>query len=466
MSKSLYDKIWERHLIADRHGSSLIYVDRHLLHEGSRNAFLLLRERGLSVLRPKQTFGFADHLVPVRGEPKSVDEITNGHARDMAKSQITNCDEFGIRLYGLGDRAQGIVHVVGPEQGITLPGTTIVCGDSHTSTHGAFAALAFGIGSTEIVHVLSTQCLWQQGSRNVRIFFDGKFRPGVGAKDAILALIRRIGANGGAGCVFEYAGEAVAAMTMEERMTLCNMSVEAGARAGLIGVDDTTIEYLAGREYSPKGELWEKAIKAWRDLNSDSDAQFDAEHRIDCSELVPQVTWGISPEDVVDINGIIPNPARCTDSAQRAQMELALHYMGLTAGDRIDSVSVDRVFIGSCTNGRLSDLRDAARLLKGKKVGVPTMVVPGSSEVRRQAEAESLDQIFKDSGCEWLAPGCSMCLGMNGDIGRPKERCASTSNRNFRGRQGPGVRTHLVSPLVAAATAIAGKFADPTTFTK
>ena len=461
MGKSLYEKIWESHHILDEHGASLLYVDKHLLHEGSRNAFVLLRERGLQVARPKQTYAFADHLIPVRNQPKSVSLIRNLHSRGMAEEQVSNCESSEIRLFGLGDPDQGIVHVVGPEQGLTQPGNVIVCGDSHTSTHGAFACLAFGIGSTEVSHVLATQCLWQRKSRNVKIEFVGKLGGAVGPKDLILALIARVGANGGSGAVFEYSGEVINEMTMDERMTLCNMSVESGARAGLIAVDDKTIEYLKGRPYSPTGESWKNAEKYWRTLKSDADAQFDETITFDCSLLEPQVTWGTSPEDVVQITGKVPDKSSITSESEIRRVEASFAYMGIEPGERIQDIVVDRVFIGSCTNGRLDDLRDAAKILTGKKVSIPTMIVPGSTRIKIAAESEGLDKIFIDAGAEWLASGCSMCLGMNGDIGKPGERCASTSNRNFKGRQGPGVRTHLMSPLMAAATAIEGKIADP-----
>ncbi len=461
--RTLYDKIWDRHVIAEKFGAALIYIDCHLLHEGSRNAFVMLRERGGSVLRPQRTYAFADHLIPVRGQPTTTDGIANPHSRTMASAQVANCGEFGIRLYGLGDPDQGIVHVVGPEQGLTHPGMTIVCGDSHTSTHGAFAALAFGIGATEVAHVLATQTLWQRRSSTMRIDFRGQLGPGVTAKDLVLALIGRLGANGGSGYVLEYAGPVIERLSMEERMTICNMSVEAGARAGLVAVDDTTIQFLDGRAGVPRGQAWEAAVAHWRTLRSDPGAEFDAEHAIDCTDLQPTVTWGTTPADIAPIGGRVPAPAEFHDADRRSQVEASLAYMALTPGMAIADIAVDRVFIGSCTNGRMSDLREVARLLRDRKVVIPTMIVPGSSRVRAEAEAEGLAAIFAGAGCEWLGSGCSMCLGMNGDIGAPGERCVSTSNRNFRGRQGPGVRTHLVSPLVAAATAVTGKLTDPST---
>jgi 3-isopropylmalate/(R)-2-methylmalate dehydratase large subunit len=457
--RTLFDKIWERVCLTTRDdGQSLLYIDRHIGHEGTVGGFATLRERGLKFRRPDLTFTSADHFVSTHGP--NLDDITNPRFRKMVVQFDNDAKEFGHTAFALGDERRGIVHVVGPEQGITQPGLLMVCGDSHTATHGAFGAFAFGIGSTELVHVLATQTLWQKKPKTMRITLDGTRPPGVTAKDLILAVIAEIGANGATGHVLEYAGEAVTSMSMEERMTVCNMSIEAGGRAGIIAPDDTTIEYLRGRPFAPSGDDWERACEYWRQLPTDAGASFDREVHIRADQLAPMVTWGVSPEDGVPVTGQVPDPAHAEDAARREQMQAALDYMGLTAGTRIDQIRVDHVFIGSCTNGRIEDLRAAAEVVRGKKVAITGLVVPGSSAVKRQAEAEGLHQVFVDAGLEWRETGCSMCCSFNGDQGKPQERWASTSNRNFVGRQGPQVRTHLVGPAMAAAAALTGRFTD------
>jgi 3-isopropylmalate/(R)-2-methylmalate dehydratase large subunit len=459
--RCMYEKIWDAHVVVARDdGTALLFIDRHLFHEGSRNAFNFLRAKGRSVRRPDLTFGCADHLVPTIGQSAGVSQIQNPEARVMAEAQVSNTQKYGIQLFGLDDPRQGIVHVVGPEQGLTLPGLTMVCGDSHTSTHGALGALAFGIGASEVSHVLATQTLWQQRAKTMRITIDGALGAGVTSKDVILAIIGRIGMDGATGYVIEYAGSAVRAMSMEQRMTICNMAIEAGARAGMIAPDDRTYEYLHGRPYAPQGADWDRALAAWRALPSDPDAVFDRELAVDASAIAPMVTWGTSPEDAVAITDLVPDPAAERDPGRRARLEQALRYMDLRPGTPMTEIRVDRVFIGSCTNARIEDLRLAAKVVQGRKAVVPAMVVPGSRLVRDQAEAEGLDRIFRDAGLDWREPGCSMCLGMNGELVPEGERCASTSNRNFEGRQGKGSRTHLVSPSMAAAAAITGRFTD------
>ncbi|MFQ5467887.1 MAG: 3-isopropylmalate dehydratase large subunit [Kiloniellaceae bacterium] len=459
--RTLFDKIWDGHLV-DRQddGTCLLYIDRHLVHEvTSPQAFEGLRLAGRAVRRPEATLAVADHNVPTTDRAKG---IADQESRIQVDALTRNCADFGVPYFAMDDARQGIVHIIGPEQGFTLPGATIVCGDSHTATHGAFAALAFGIGTSEVEHVLATQTLMQKPARNMRIVVDGALPPGVTAKDMILAIIGRIGTAGGTGHVIEYAGEAIRALSMESRMTVCNMSIEAGARAGLIAPDETTFAYLRGRPMVPKAGKWEAAVAAWRALPSDPGATYDKEARLAAGEIEPQVTWGTSPEDVVPITGRVPDPATAPDDAKRAAMARALEYMGLEAGMRVRDISVDKVFIGSCTNGRIEDLREAAALAKGRTVaeGVYAMVVPGSGLVKHQAEAEGLDRTLIEAGFDWREPGCSMCLAMNADRLEPRERCASTSNRNFEGRQGRGGRTHLVSPAMAAAAAIAGHFVD------
>ncbi len=459
--RTLFDKIWDGHVVdVQDDGTCLIYIDRHLVHEvTSPQAFEGLRTAGRRVRRPEATLAVADHNVPTTDRAAG---IADAESRLQVDTLATNVAEFGITYYAMDDIRQGIVHVIGPEQGFTLPGTTIVCGDSHTSTHGAFGALAFGIGTSEVEHVLATQTLLQRPAKNMLIRADGVLGPGVGAKDLVLALIGRIGTAGATGHVIEYAGEAVRALTMEGRMTVCNMSIEAGARAGLIAPDDTTLAYLQGRPMVPKAGAWEQAAAHWRTLVSDEGARFDTVVTLDAAALEPQVTWGTSPEDVLPITGSVPDPAAARDEAKRRAMERSLDYMGLEPGTPLREVPVERVFIGSCTNGRIEDLREAAAVARGRRVAdtVGAMVVPGSGLVREQAESEGLDQVFLDAGFEWREPGCSMCLAMNADRLEPRERCASTSNRNFEGRQGRGGRTHLMSPAMAAAAAITGRLAD------
>jgi 3-isopropylmalate/(R)-2-methylmalate dehydratase large subunit len=461
MGKTLYDKIWDDHLIDEQEdGTCLIYIDRHLIHEvTSPQAFEGLRMAGRPVHSPERTLAVVDHNVPTTDRTKGIDDP---ESRLQVETMDKNCAEFGVEYFNATDIRQGIVHVIGPEQGFTLPGTTIVCGDSHTATHGAFGALAHGIGTSEVEHVLATQTLIQAKSKNMRVEVEGELPDHVTAKDIILAIIGEIGTAGGTGHVIEYMGSAIRDLSMEGRMTVCNMSIEGGARAGLIAPDEKTYEYLKGRPRSPKGAAWEAAMAYWQTLKSDDDAEFDTVFTLDAANLPPIVTWGTSPEDVVSINGEVPDPDAVQDEAKQAAMRMALDYMGLTAGTKIRDIGIDRVFIGSCTNGRIEDLREAAKIAKGKKVNenVNAMIVPGSGLVKEQAESEGLAKIFTDAGFEWREPGCSMCLGMNPDQLKPRERCASTSNRNFKGRQGYLGRTHLVSPAMAAAAAIAGKFVD------
>jgi 3-isopropylmalate/(R)-2-methylmalate dehydratase large subunit len=466
--KTLYDKIWDAHVVAeDPNGETILYIDLHLIHEVTTpQAFAGLRASHRPVRRPDLTLAVADHNVPTEGQAKGVDAVADEEARLQLQTLGRNVKENGIEFFAMGDIRNGIVHVVGPEQGRTQPGMTIVCGDSHTSTHGAFGALAHGIGTSEVEHVLATQTLRQRKSKNMRVWFDGTPAPGVGAKDYALALIGKIGTSGGTHYVIEYAGEAIEALTMEERMTLCNLTIEGGARAGLIAPDQTTFSYLAGRPASPKGAAFEMALSYWKSFLSDPDAHFDREERIDVAALQPMVTWGTSPEDVVAIDGRVPDPADF-EGEKAEQIQRALDYMGLTGGQPITEAKIDRVFIGSCTNSRIEDLRAAAAVAQkaldaGRRVAahVGAMVVPGSGLVKEQAESEGLDEIFRAAGFDWREPGCSMCLAMNPDKLQPGERCASTSNRNFEGRQGRGGRTHLMSPAMAAAAAIAGHIVD------
>jgi 3-isopropylmalate/(R)-2-methylmalate dehydratase large subunit len=461
MGKTLYDKIWDDHLVDEQpDGTCLLYIDRHLVHEvTSPQAFEGLRMAHRPVHAPEKTLAVVDHNVPTTDRTKGIDDPESAL---QVNTLAQNAADFGIEYYHERDVRQGIVHVIGPEQGFTLPGMTIVCGDSHTSTHGAFGALAHGIGTSEVEHVLATQTLIQKKAKNMRITVDGQLPPGVTAKDIILAIIGEIGTAGGTGYVVEYAGEAIRALSMEGRMTVCNMSIEGGARAGLIAPDEKTFAYIQGRPRAPKGAAWEAALAYWKTLRSDDDAVFDREVRLDAAALPPIVTWGTSPEDVVAITGKVPNPEAVEDESKRAAMQRALAYMGLTPGTPMTEIRIDKVFLGSCTNGRIEDLRAAAKILEGKHIhdGVTGMVVPGSGLVKAQAEAEGLDKIFLAAGFEWREPGCSMCLGMNPDKLAPGERCASTSNRNFEGRQGFRGRTHLVSPAMAAAAAIAGRFVD------
>ena len=459
MGLTLFEKVWESHVVRRAEGlPDLLYVDLHLVHEvTSPQAFEGLRVAGRSVRRPDLTLATMDHNV-VTGDDTPMDELSRRQLEALSR----NCDEFGVPLYATGSGREGIVHVIGPELGVTQPGMTIVCGDSHTSTHGAFGALAFGIGTSEVEHVLATQTLEQRKPRSLRISFVGEPAPDIGAKDLVLAAIGQLGVDGGVGHVIEYAGPVIEQLSMEGRLTICNMSIEAGARAGMIAPDETTFAYLEGRPGAPKGAAWDEAVARWRQLPSDPDATFDRELEIDVSEIRPQVTWGTNPGMVVPIDGVVPDPAELEDPDDREAVERALAYMALAPGTPIREIAVDRVFIGSCTNSRIEDLRAAAAIVEGHHVhpSVRAQVVPGSAAVKRQAEAEGLDRIFLEAGFEWRRAGCSMCLGMNPDILAPGERCASTSNRNFEGRQGAGGRTHLVSPTVAAATAIRGRFAD------
>ncbi|MBI1384008.1 MAG: 3-isopropylmalate dehydratase large subunit [Rhizobiales bacterium] len=461
-ARTLYDKIWDDHLVEEAaDGTCLLYIDRHLVHEvTSPQAFEGLRMTGRKVRAPEKTLCVVDHNVPTTDRTKG---IADEESRIQVETIARNAAEFGVEYYGERDKRQGIVHIIGPEQGFTLPGTTIVCGDSHTSTHGAFGALAHGIGTSEVEHVLATQTLIQKKARNMRVTVDGALPRGVTAKDIILAIIGEIGTAGGTGHVIEYAGEAIRALSMEGRMTVCNMSIEGGARAGMIAPDEKTFAYIEGRPRAPKGAAWDVAMRYWETLASDEGAHFDAEVRLDAAKLPPLVTWGTSPEDVVSVTGKVPDPAAVSDAAKRASMERALAYMGLTAGTKMTDIPLDVIWIGSCTNGRIEDLREVARIVEGKKVAgnlAYAMIVPGSGLVKEQAEAEGLADIFKAAGFEWREPGCSMCLGMNPDQLKPGQRCASTSNRNFEGRQGFRGRTHLVSPRMAAAAAIAGRFVD------
>jgi 3-isopropylmalate/(R)-2-methylmalate dehydratase large subunit len=454
---TLYEKIWNQHVVAQGPGGrTLLYIDRHLLHDGSFHAFEALRNTGRSVRRPDAGFATPDHYVPTTGR----DNIANPELRDKVETLAANAKATRITIFPVNDERQGIVHVIGPEQGITQPGVTLVCGDSHTSTHGALGALAFGIGASEVAHVLATQSLWQRQAKTMRVTIDGALGAGVHSKDLVLALIAKIGAFGGTGYTIEYAGAAIRALSIEARMTVCNMSIEAGARSGLVAPDETTFEYLAGRPYAPKGADWDRALERWRGLPTDADARFDREVALDAASVEPMATWGTSPEHGVGVGGVVPDPARQDDAARRGSMEQALRYMDLKPGQPIEGLAIDRVFIGSCTNSRLEDLRIAARVVRGRKAVVPAMVSPGSGLVKRAAEAEGLDRIFREAGFEWRDAGCSMCVGMNGDLVASGERCASTSNRNFEGRQGKGARTHLMSPAMAAAAAVTGHVTD------
>ena len=461
MSLTLYDKIWNEHLVHQQEdGTSLLFVDRHLIHEvTSPQAFESLRNSSRKVRQPKLTLAVADHNVPTTDRSKGIDDEDSKIQVDTLEK---NCKEFGIELFGMNDKRQGIVHIIGPEQGFTQPGTVIVCGDSHTATHGAFGSLAFGIGTSEVEHVLATQTLVQKKAKNFRINVNGQLPIGVTSKDVILQIIGKIGTAGGTGHVIEYAGSLISSLSVEQRMTICNMSIEGGARAGLIEPDQKIFDYLQGKPKSPKNKNWDQAMEYWKKLNTDSNAKFDKEINLTAEEISPMVTWGTSPQDVVTIDGKIPNPNNEKDTDKKNSMERSLKYMGLKADIPVNEIKVDKVFIGSCTNGRIEDLREAAKILKDKKKAdhIHAMVVPGSGLVKEQAEQEGLDKIFINSGFEWREPGCSMCLAMNADKLKPEERCASTSNRNFEGRQGKGGRTHLVSPGMAAAAAIAGHLDD------
>ena len=459
--KTLFDKIWDHHLIdTQEDGASLIYIDRHLVHEvTSPQAFEGLRLSGRTVNSPKRTLAVADHNVPTTDRAGGIDEE---ESRIQVEALDKNVEDFGIPYFNMMDKRQGIVHVIGPEQGFTQPGMTIVCGDSHTATHGAFGALAFGIGTSEVEHVLATQTLIQKPAKNMLINLEGELQTGVSPKDLVLAIIGKIGTAGGTGHVIEYSGEAIKKLSMEGRMTVCNMSIEAGARAGMIAPDQVTFDYLKDKPMSPKGNDWDLAIEWWKSLPSDKGAFYDKRITIDATKIKPTVTWGTSPEDVVSIDGFIPDPSKIQDDDARLKVERSLEYMGLKGGQKISDVEINTVFIGSCTNSRIEDLRSAARIIEGKKVkqGIRAMVVPRSGLVKAQAEEEGLNLMFTEAGFEWREPGCSMCLAMNEDKLQPGERCASTSNRNFEGRQGKGGRTHLVSPQIAAASAITGKLTD------
>ena len=460
----MFEKIWDAHLVHEENGNAILYIDRHLVHEvTSPQAFEGLRLGQRKVRRPQVTFAVQDHNVPTIDQDKPIQDPISAKQVETLRH---NCKDFGISLFDLGDVRQGIVHVVMPEQGLTLPGLTIVCGDSHTSTHGAFGALAFGIGTSEVEHVLATQTLQQKKAKSMLVQLNGGLSDKVTSKDIILALIGKIGTRGGTGYVIEYAGETVRHLSMEARMTLCNMTIEAGARAGLVAPDEKTFEYLRGRPFAPRGEQFVRAVESWQQLLSDKDAHFDSVVEMTAEEILPQVTWGTNPGMVTDINGRVPNPAEIEDPERRKAIESALKYMDLQPNTPINTIMIDRVFIGSCTNSRIEDLRAVAQFVKGKIVAstVNAMIVPGSGHVKQQAEEEGLDIIFKNAGFEWRQPGCSMCLAMNDDQLKPGERCASTSNRNFEGRQGKGGRTHLVSPLMAAAAAVTGHFADIRSF--
>lgn len=460
MPKTMFDKIWDRHVVQERpDGQCLLYVDRHLLHEGSFHGFGYIEKRGMPLRRPAQTFAIADHYVPTTS--REIADIEDETARNLVIRLAANAARFGVKHFGIKDEGQGIVHVVGPEQGITLPGLLMVCGDSHTATHGALGAYAFGIGASEVAHVLATQSIWQMKPKTMRVTVDGPRPAGVTGKDVVLAIIAQISAAGATGHAVEYAGSLIEALSMEERMTVCNMTIEAGGRTGMVAPDAKTFAYLNGRPYAPQGDDWNKALAEWMLLPSDPDAVFDEEVHLDGSLLEPMLTWGTSPEHATGISANVPDPANAESAEKAQEIRDALDYIGLLPGQRIQDVAVDKVFIGSCTNSRIEDLRAAAAVAKGRKVQVKQAIIsPGSLLVKRQAEAEGLDRIFMAAGFEWRESGCSMCVGINGDLAEAGERVASTSNRNFRGRQGVGVRTHLVSPATAAATAVTGKFAD------
>jgi len=463
MSKTMFEKIWNSHLVHEQDGNSIIYIDRHLVHEvTSPQAFEGLRLAGRRVLHPEATFAVPDHNIPTENQDQPISDPISALQVETLRQ---NCREFGITLFDLGDERSGIVHVMGPEQGLTLPGSTIVCGDSHTATHGAFGALAFGIGTSEVEHVLATQTLQQKKPKTMLVQVEGVLPETVTPKDIILAIIGKIGIAGGSGCVIEYAGETIRSMSMEGRMTLCNMTIEAGARAGMVAPDEKTFEHLKNRPFAPRGDAFNLAVNSWKKLPSDPDAEFDLKVNLNANDVLPQVTWGTNPGMVTDINSKVPDPENIQNPMERKSVEQALKYMDLKANLPIKDIIIDRVFIGSCTNSRIEDLRSVAEFVKGRQVNehVSAMIVPGSGIIKRQAEEEGLDRIFTDAGFDWRQPGCSMCLAMNDDVLKPGERCASTSNRNFEGRQGKGGRTHLVSPLMAAAAAIAGHFTDPRT---
>ena len=465
MSYTIYDKIWNDHLVHEQEdGTSLLFVDRHLIHEvTSPQAFESLRNSNRKVRQPKLTLAVADHNVPTTDRTKG---ISDQESKIQVDTLDSNCKEFGIQIFGMNDKRQGIVHIIGPEQGFTQPGTIIVCGDSHTATHGAFGALAFGIGTSEVEHVLATQTLVQKKSKNFRINVNGTLPIGVTAKDVILQIIGKIGTAGGTGCVIEYSGSLISSLSVEQRMTVCNMTIEGGARAGLVAPDNKTFEYIQGKPMAPKSELWNKAKEYWKSLKSDENATYDQEINIDTESISPQVTWGTSPEDVVSIDSVVPDPKNEKNADKRKSMENAMEYMDLKPGTKMTDITIDQVFIGSCTNARIEDFRSAAKVLKGKKLAanISAIAVPGSGLVKHQAEAEGIDKIFTSAGWEWREPGCSMCIAMNPDKVAKGKRCASTSNRNFQGRQGDGARTHLVSPSMAAAASITGCLTDVRNF--
>ena len=465
MPQTMFEKIWNAHAIVERDdGQTLLAVDWHFCHEGSFHGFNYLKQNEMQVRRPDRTLGMADHYVPTTS--RALDAIDNPEIRDVVDQFYGNAETFGVRMLGIEDENQGIVHVVGPEQGLSQPGLIIVCGDSHTSTHGAMGAMAFGIGASEVAHVFATQTLWQARPKSMRVSVDGALGPAVAAKDVILAIIAHIGAGGALGHTIEYAGSAIRGLSMEGRMTVCNMSIEAGARAGLIAPDDVTVAYLKGRPGAPGDEHWAAAEAYWRTLSTDPDAAFDTEVRLDAAAIAPMATWGTSPEEGAAVSGQMPDPAQEDDAERRAQIQGSLDYMGLEGGMAMADIPIDRAFIGSCTNGRIEDLRAAAAVAKGRQAKVPAMVAPGSMPVKRQAEAEGLDRIFQEAGFEWRHAGCSMCVGINGDLANAGEHVASTSNRNFKGRQGQGARTHLMSPASAAAAALQGRIGDVRDFEK
>ena len=458
--QSIFEKLWNSHHILTEEGESLMYVDVALAQENTLHGFVALEKSGRKVLRPQQIYAFTDHYVPTTGRAKGVDGIPDTGIRNMVIDLQNMANKYGVTLFGMDHKHQGIMHIVPPEQGIIQPGLMVIGNDSHTSTHGAFGCLAYGVGASEFAHVMATQGLWQRKPKSMRIIIDGELGFGVSAKDVILALIAHIGVDGAQGYAMEYAGSTIAALSMEGRMTICNMSIEAGGRVGLIAPDDKTYAYIEGRPYAPKGQAWQQALDNWRALASEPGASFDKEVRLDAAQIAPTATWGVNPAQALPVTGVVPDPAGIKDAQARSEYETALEYMALKPGTALQDIKLDRVFIGSCTNGRIEDLRAAADVAKRGKAVVPTWVVPGSMSVKRQAEAEGLDQVFIKAGFEWRDPGCSMCTAINGDHLQPGERCASTSNRNFRNRQGPGGRTHLVSPAMAAAAALKGRLTD------
>jgi 3-isopropylmalate/(R)-2-methylmalate dehydratase large subunit len=466
MALTMFEKIWRSHVIAEDAGEVLLHIDRALIHEGSSHAFAKLAQQGRKVARPQQVFAFSDHYVPTTGRERGVAGIANPDIRNMVIRLAENTAQHGVTLFGMDDPRQGILHIVPPEQGITQPGLVMVGADSHTSTHGAFGTIAFGVGASEAMHVMATQTLWQRKPKTLRITVNGELGWGVSAKDVILAIIGHIGAAGGTGHVIEYAGSAIRALTMEGRMTLCNMSIEGGARAGLVAPDETTYEYMKGRPFAPAGKRWDEAMALWKSLPSDPDAVFDREVTLDGNGIAPMVTWGTSPEHTAAVTGNVPDPKQARTAEQGTDIAAALDYMALKPGMRLEDIAIDRVFIGSCTNSRIEDLRAAAAVAKLGRARIPAWVVPGSQTVKKQAEQEGLDRVFIAAGFEWREPGCSLCTAINGDELKAGERCASTSNRNFRGRQGTGSRTHLLSPAMAAAAALSGRLADVRTLMK